>query len=56
MQPEGAHPQNEGINQGARNPDTAIGRERLPQHLKVAEKLIHRGVGRQHLRQLVLSL
>ena len=31
-------------------------RERLAQHLQVVEKLFHRAVGGQHLRQLVLPL
>ena len=54
MQAEGAHLQNERIDERARDADAVVRCQRGAQHFKIVEKLIDRAVGRQHLRQLVL--
>ena len=56
MQAEGAHLQDQRIDQGARNAQAAIGGQRGAQRFQIVEKLLHGAVGGQHLGQLFLPL
>ena len=56
MQSEGAHLQNQWVNQRARNAQPAIVCQRLAQRLQVVDELLDIAISGQHLRQLVLSL
>src|ERR1700692_2088917 len=55
MEPEGAHLQNERVDERARDANSVICGKRIAQHLKVAEKILYRAVSRQYLRQLFVS-
>jgi hypothetical protein len=54
MQAEGAHLQDERIDERARDAQAAILGQRGAQGFQIVEKLIDRAVGGQHLRQLLL--
>ncbi len=55
MQAEGAHLQDQRIDQRARDAHAAIRSQRGAQRLQIVDEILHRAVGRQRLRQLVLA-
>ena len=55
MKPEGAHLQNERIDERARDADSAVCGKRSAQGLEIVEKILDRAVGRQRLRQFFMS-
>ena len=56
MEAEGAHLQDERIDERARDAQAAIGGQRGAQSFEIVEKFVHRAVGGQHLGELVLAL
>ena len=55
MESEGAHLQDQRIDERARDADSVIGCERRAQNLKIVEEVLDRAIGRQRLGQLVVS-